>query len=221
MLSKKPAVTAALLAGLLSMTMAGQAYAAPSPAPQPVSGERYLTAMVNGKETKYLAPARNDVELQAQINAHLKRAPGGVQISKNQISYMGGKFIMTFALPGQVEGTDPTRSAPDVAADPTNSTALAGSSKCSALWFCFFDGVNYTYPRGQLSDCGFQDLNSFGWVDRVESVAQNLLGGYVDYRNHTSGGHGNDEFLFFTDTLYTQHSTVPYPNVADHVYNNC
>ncbi|WP_435126720.1 hypothetical protein, partial [Micromonospora tulbaghiae] len=101
MLSKKRLFLSGLLAGLMLAIGAAPAQAAaPSPAPQPVGGERYITMKVNGEETRYLAPARNDKELQAQIDAHLKRAPGGKQISKNQISYLDGKFIITFALPG-------------------------------------------------------------------------------------------------------------------------
>ncbi|WFF02974.1 hypothetical protein [Micromonospora sp. WMMD964] len=196
------------------LTGAGTAQAAPSPGPQErVNGERYITTKVNGKETRYLAPARNDRELQAQIDAYLKRAPSGKQIQKNQIAYNGGKFIVTFALPGQVEGTDPNR----VVSDDFSTL----STKCDRHWFCFFDGANYVYPRGQLSDCGWQDLNDFGWIDRTESVAQNLVVGWVQYLNHTTGGHENDVTLFWTDTNADQRSTVPYPNMADHVRYNC
>ncbi|WP_435126158.1 hypothetical protein, partial [Micromonospora tulbaghiae] len=114
----------------------------------------------------------------------------------------------------QTEGTDPTR----VAAGDYSTL----SSKCSGGWFCFFDGINYTWPRGQLSDCGWQDLQNFGWVDRTESVAQNLPDGWVEYQNHTFGGHENDEHLFYTDTLFDQDSDVsPYRNMADHVWYSC
>lgn len=197
-------IVATVLAG------AGPIHASPSPRSQePISGERYITAKVNGAETRYLAPARNDRELQAQIDAHLKRAPGGVQINKNEIAYNNGKFIMTFALPGQVEGTDPSRVA--------SSDFSVQSNRCQANWYCFFDGVNFTYPRGQLNDCGWQDLANWGWHDRTESIAQNLLSPYkVFYENHTTGGHGNDETIFWTDAGSDERSSVPYPNMADH-----
>jgi hypothetical protein len=215
-MSRNRLLLSVLMTASLTLTIGAPAQAAtPSPAAsQHTPGERYLTIKVNGEETRYLAPARNDKELQLQINAHLKRAPGGEQISKNQISYLGGRFIMTFALPGQTEGTDPTRVASD------DNSIL--SSRCGRGWFCFFDGVNFTYPRGQLSDCGWQDLQDFGWSDRTESAAQNLAYGWVEYQNHTSGGHGNDVHLFHTDTLWDEDSNVaPYRNMADHVWRSC
>lgn len=64
-------------------------------------------------------------------------------------------------------------------------------------------------------------MSQYGWHDRTESVAQNLRG-WVQYLNHTSGGHGNDVHLFFTDTLWTEISDVaPYRNMADHGNRHC
>lgn len=64
MLSKRRLFLSGLMAGLMLAIGAVPAQAgSPSPAPQPVEGERYLTAKVNGQETRYLAPARNDREL--------------------------------------------------------------------------------------------------------------------------------------------------------------
>lgn len=215
MSSRTRPLLSALIASLTLVIGAPAQAVAPSPsASKSGQGDRYLTVTVNGEESRYLAPARNDKELQAQVDAHLERAPGGEQISKNEISYLGGKFIITFALPGQTDGTDPTRAA-------SGSYSML-SNRCTLGWFCFFDGVNFTYPRGQLSDCGFQDLQDFGWSDRTESVAQNLADDWVSYRNHTSGGHGNDVLLFWTDTLWDEDSDVsPYRNMADHVNRNC
>jgi hypothetical protein len=172
-----------------------------------MTGEREVVAVVNGEETRYLAPARTEEELQAQIDAHLARAPGGVQINENEISYDGGRFIMTFAKPGQQVGTDPT---------------VQASSDCTFAWYCFYDGINFTYPRGRFSDCGWQDMSAWGWHDRTESVAQNLLGTWIQYLNHTTGGHGNDVHLFFTDTLFEEIPDVaPYRNMADHGVRHC
>lgn len=128
-----------ILAGLFIATSSSRALAGPDPSPSPdtvsVGAEREVVAVVNGEETRYLAPARTQAELQAQIDAHLKQAPGGVQINENEIAYDGGKFIMTFAKPGQQVGTDHTTQA---------------ASDCTSLWYCFYDGVNFTYPRGRF-----------------------------------------------------------------------
>jgi hypothetical protein len=65
-------------------------------------------------------------------------------------------------------------------------------------------------------------MSAWGWHDRTESVAQNLLATWIQYLNHTTGGHGNDVHLFFTGTLFEESSDVaPYRNMADHGMRYC
>lgn len=79
--------------------------------------------------TATAAPARA-ADLQAKVDAYLKANPGGVQIGPADIAYSGGKFVVTVA----------------------RADFAAGSPDCPSGWFCFYDGPNYTYPRGKLSD---------------------------------------------------------------------
>ena len=139
--------------------------------------------------------------LQAQINAHLAAYPGGTQISATEISYADGKFVMSFV--------------------PTGKSASAAD--CPASWFCFYDQVNYGYPRGKLSSCGWQDLASWGWHDRTDSAYYNMSTGSVSFINHsTAPDHSLDYTLFSLSTSVRGDSDVaPYRNMADHVYRFC
>jgi len=144
------------------------------------------------------APAA--VGVQAQIDAHLAAAPGGIQISPNEISYAGGRFVITFA--------------------PANTSVGAD---CPAGWYCFYDHVNYGYPRGRLSSCGWQDLAWWGWSDRTESAHYNLATGSVTFINHGRyADHSDDTTLFRIGASDRYRSDVaPYRNMADHVYRYC
>ncbi|MEH1130151.1 hypothetical protein [Micromonospora sp. CPCC 206061] len=186
---------------------AGQGAAmAAKPAPSLGSAE-VVQKRSDGKVSRYLAPARTKAELQAQIKEQLRRAPGGVQIADNEVSYDNGRFIMTFARPGERTRDDASTLAVD----------------CGGYRFCFFDGPNFTYPRGRLNDCGWQDLWTFNWGDRVESSAQVrpspvfvLYIGHGAYPNHS-----DDDVYWFTDGNDREVATVPNPNAADHVNQNC
>jgi hypothetical protein len=148
-------------------------------------------------------PSPSPSDVQAQIDAQLKAYPGGVQISPTEVSYDNGRFVMTF-----------------VQAEP----AVAGSADCPFGWFCFYDNRNYGYPRGKLSDCGWQDLAVWGWQDRTESVHYNMSSGSVAFINHvpTPWEHAYDEFAFGVGTSLPHLSdTSPYRNTVDHVERFC
>jgi hypothetical protein len=142
------------------------------------------------------APARA-ADVQDQVDAYLKAHPGGVQVGPADIAYSGGRFVVT------VVRTDRTAAAPD----------------CPSNWFCFYDGVNYTYPRGKLSDCGAQDLGNWGWRNRTASVHYRMSTGSVTFINET----GSTDTPLFTasTTRRTIADVAPYRDMADYVYRSC
>ncbi|MFG1609581.1 peptidase inhibitor family I36 protein [Actinoplanes sp. NPDC049265] len=140
--------------------------------------------------------ATSAAELQAQIDRQLQVVPGGEQTAVNEVSYGGGRFVVTYARPGATQ-----LEAPD----------------CPSGSFCFYDSLNFVYPRGRLSDYGWQDLATWNWQDRTESV-HNMTNTGVVFQNHTSGGHGNDQVLFCQRALSADPNVYPYANVADHVH---
>lgn len=147
--------------------------------------------------------ASSPAELQKQIDTQLRIAPGGRQTAVNEVTYDGGKFVVTYALPG--------------------AKALAVED-CPNNWFCFYDNPGYGYPRGKLSDCGWQDLARWGWNDRTESTS-NGTNASVDYINHydrgnPANGHSLDQFLWEDWPAFAK-GNVPYPNTADHVNRLC
>jgi hypothetical protein len=148
-------------------------------------------------------PASTMQELERQMTLQLKLAPEGTRISINEISYGGGRFVVTYALPG--------------------NTTL-GVLDCPSGWFCFYDGPNYTYPRGRLSDCGWQDLASWGWQDRTESVhnATNSRVYFIEHQDYGNPGNGHTyDYVpfFFLPGGYTP--TLNAPNLVDHVNRAC
>ncbi|MEU8267212.1 peptidase inhibitor family I36 protein [Sphaerisporangium sp. NPDC049002] len=111
--------------------------------------------------------ARSDAELRQQMALQLKIAPGGVQTSRNEISYADGTFVVTYALPERV--------------------TVAAVADCPSGWFCFYDGKDFGYPRGKLSSCGWQDLANWGWNDRTTSVHNNIKW-QLGFREHDDLG---------------------------------
>lgn len=145
-------------------------------------------------------PSRESDRIQRQVDAYRMTHPGGNQVSATEISYGGGAFIVAVVRAANgPEGAD-----------------------CPGGWFCFYDGINFIYPRGRLSSCGWQDLAWYGWSDRTESVHYNLSSGSVWFINHYGVNHSGDASLFYVDTgLRTRYDVTPYRNIADHVYRYC
>lgn len=102
-------------------------------------------------------------ELQAGVEREMRVNPGGVQTAPDEISYDGGRFVVTVAKPGQQ-------------AEP----------RCTAGWYCFWDGYNYTGNRGRLSACGEQGLAQYGWANRIKSV-YNPTQHTVRFRDYATG----------------------------------
>jgi hypothetical protein len=147
--------------------------------------------------------ATSRAELRQQVQLQLQLFPGGVQIDENEVAYQGGAFVMTFALPEQ-------------------AIRPRATADCPSGWFCFYDHANFGYPRGKLSDHGWQDLGPFGWSDRTESVHNNTTT-RVEFDNHVdfgdpANGHTFDELDIFGADAHTTLSTVSRPNTADHVF---
>ncbi|GAA2412322.1 peptidase inhibitor family I36 protein [Nonomuraea africana] len=147
--------------------------------------------------------ATSRAELQRQIDLQMELYPGGTQIAPNEVSYAGGRFVVTYADPGRI-GT-------------------LGSPDCPSGWFCFYDNTYFGYPRGKLSDWGVQDLSAYSWSDRTESVHSNTTA-CVSFWNHRDPQHPvnqigtNDEWLFTVDNYTRSISNVGTDrNMADHV----
>jgi hypothetical protein len=155
-----------------------------------------LLALVAGATVPEVAVAASD-----PVEEYLLRYPGGTRINATEISYGGGVFIVTV----------------------TRASGIQASPDCPSGWFCFYDDINYGYPRGKLSSCGWQDLAWWSWHDRTESVHYNLATGSVSFINHAPGtGHGSDTRLFDVSSGASTLSDVsPYRNMADHVYRFC
>jgi hypothetical protein len=124
---------------------------------------------------------------------YLAKHPGGTVLNDNEISYADGRFVVTLVKP------------------PT-ANAIAD---CPAGWFCFYDRTAYGYPRGRLSDCGWQSLITYGWQDRVESVYYNLPRGSVEFRDYGT------PIFSVTAAAKADSDVSPFRNRATEVYRRC
>lgn len=168
-----------------------------------------LTLLLSTATAGAAAPADTSAgraaALQRQVDAYLAAHPGGKQINETEIAYGGGAFIVAVA---------PAPGGSGAAGD----VVTLASPDCPSGWFCFYDGVNFTYPRGRLSDCGWQDLGWWGWRNRTESAHSNTSG-TVYFLGETGD----------TDTIYFSVSpsrrsiadVSPNRNRADYVYRQC
>jgi hypothetical protein len=127
------------------------------------------------------------------VAAFLAAHPGGVPINDNEISYGGGAFVVTLAQPPG------TLAAPD----------------CPSGWFCFYDRVNYGYPRGRLSSCGTQDLGTWGWQYRTDSAHYNMSSGTATFF------YSSTRIFAIGVNARTAPDVTPYRNWADRVTRSC
>jgi hypothetical protein len=110
------------------------------------------TAQAAARDEAGLTGAPNTV-IRQKMHEQLLRAPGGKVTGPSQITYGGGTFVIDFAPePGAAGKTQ------------------LGTPNCPDYWVCFYDGSNYNYPRGKLRACGQQDLATWGWRNRINSV---------------------------------------------------
>jgi hypothetical protein len=116
---------------------------------------------------------------------YLADHPGGEAVNDNEISYGGGVFVVTLRPLGAL-----------------------GVPDCPSGWYCFYDKIDFGYPRGKLSACGRQDLANWGWQYRIESAHYNMSAGYVVF-------YYNDLPLFSVGVDNRTLSDVdPYRNLA-------
>jgi hypothetical protein len=156
-----------------------------------------LTAVLSRNSARTVPARTVDPVVQREVEAYLAANPGGRQINATEIAYGDGAFIVTIVP----------------------EAGILGVADCPIGWFCFYDGVNFGYPRGKLSDCGWQDLGWWGWRNRTDSVHYNMASGSVTFINETGS---IDTSLFSVDTVHRTISDVsPYRNMADYVYRFC
>ncbi|MEU0154387.1 hypothetical protein [Micromonospora fulviviridis] len=132
---------------------------------------------------------------QRQLADYLAAHPGGTVVNDNEISYQGGRFVVTLRRA------------------EVGTTATAD---CPWGWYCFYEWPNFGYPRGRLSSCGWQNLATWSWQYRVESAHYNLGSGYVSFYYYF------DQRLFDVGAGNRVRSDAsPYRNWANYVYRYC
>lgn len=189
-------VLALLVAGAPASASAGPS-AGPSLGPSPGPSAGPSSGLAAGAGVADDPAAGSTIE--ELIEAYLAEHPGGVRINETELAYDGGTFIVGVARP--------------------DGPAVLAAADCPSGWYCFYDGTNYTYPRGRLSDCGWQDLGTWGWRNRTESAHYNLSYGNTTFLDETGA---TDTKLFVISTANRTIADVsPHRNRADYVYRAC
>lgn len=183
---------------VVALVVSALAPAAPAVAkPATDTADRAVTRLTKAEADVVFRQARTDAALEEQVALYMKRTPGGTRISKTEVSYDDGAFVMEFA--------DPARAKATVLAEPD----------CPSGWYCFYEGYHYRYPRGRLSDCGWQDLARWNWQDRMSSY-HNTTPRLVFLYNHVDPAHIGDEELWQM-WGYEAWPNLPWPTVDDKV----
>lgn len=128
--------------------------------------------------------ARPVPSVQRDIDEHLRKFPGGIQVSDNAIAYGNGEAVAVFPSPGEEHA--PTGLGPNVrTAEAAGMGLLAGANDREARavegcpagrpdnrWYCFYEHKDYGGARWQFhdtrvgwaTDWGFNDMTS-SWVN--------------------------------------------------------
>jgi hypothetical protein len=127
------------------------------------------------------------VPLQHRIAAQLQLAPGGQQISANEIAWNGGQVIMSFPLDGQRQAPKSSPAAVQLmaAASPQGAASKPGGGVtpmdiegCPTVifgndWYCFYADINWGGRRLQWSDpyplSQWVHFSDYGFVNQTSS----------------------------------------------------
>jgi hypothetical protein len=145
------------------------------------------------------SPAGTSTAAAGYLAAH----PGGQVLNNNEVAYHHGTATLIVTVTRPI--------GPQLWPD------------CPYGWYCFYEYTNYGYPRGRLSDCGWQDLSWWGWQDRTESAYYNLNNGQTVFIHHTPGTSRAYDYRIFTISVLTRGipDVAPYRDMADYVYRYC
>jgi hypothetical protein len=174
--------------------------------------------------------------VQERIDAQLKLAPGGTQISANEIAWDGGKMVMSFPAQGQVaapvssssaiklQAKNKTTAAKALAAQGSGSSAkpVAAASDvvttqsmnthgCPTVvfgndWYCFYDGTNWGGRRLQWSD-RYCSVSGGNSVDFSGYGFRSKTSSWVNGGGFRIAVYGNPQFLW-DETDHTTSSWV-------------
>lgn len=160
----------------------------------PTSASTTLETKI-ASEAKQAGLSKSEVAgLQKQIDKQLATTPGGKQTGVNQVSWRGGKAVMTFPLPGEKQ------------ARAVNEPAGAlGTPNCSYAWTCLYEHSNFDGRRLTWSDCNFENLADWGFNDKTTSYHNNQTRGT---QTHVYNWTGSSWALLWTSTAPSSSSNV-------------
>jgi len=117
--------------------------------------------------------------LQGKIAQELRAHPGGVQISPNQIAWLGGSVVLTLPAPG-------ARTA--AASGVVPNTTLHG---CPGGWYCFYQDINFGGRMLQFQDCTpggtIQYFSTYGFRNETSSWVVNRSLNFVNVNDTETG----------------------------------
>lgn len=98
---------------------------------------------------------------------------------------------------------------------PADTTTLAAVT-CPSGWFCFHEEADFGNPRGKLSSCGWQNLATYDWTNRIDAAYYNLSAGSASFYE------SNGTYLFQVSAGNRSLSDVgSKKDKADKVYRAC
>ncbi|OEJ24875.1 hypothetical protein BGM19_26130 [Streptomyces agglomeratus] len=160
----------------------------------PTSASTTLEAKI-ASEVKQAGLSRSEAAgLQKQIDQQLATTPGGEQTGVNEISWRGGKAVMTFPLPGEKR-----------ARAVNEPLGALGTPNCNYAWTCLYEHANFDGRRLTWSDCNFENLANWGFNDKTTSWHNNQTRGT---QTHVYNWTGSSWALLWTSTAPSSSSNV-------------
>ncbi|MFF1818408.1 hypothetical protein ACFVWG_13995 [Kribbella sp. NPDC058245] len=160
------------------------------------------------------------MELQRQIDQQIAAAPGGRQISQNEVAYDGGHAIVTFNIPGRTGSPASSKvAAPDAVTSDVNGCPYGDFTQ----WNCVYEFANFNEGtngrRLQFNECGGRDLNTYNFRDKTSSWV-NTTGKKVHVSNFTTTG---SLVLLWEEPSHSKSSQVTpaNDNKADYIDIRC
>jgi hypothetical protein len=164
---------------------------------------------------RFALPAQQAAKLQQQIDDTLRQAPGGVQVSQNEIAWNDGTVVLAFPLPGQEKAP--------LSSNAVNAQADGHVEGCPygdlARWYCFYEHSYWGGRRLQFSGCGRYDFDPYGFRDQTSSWVNTKLFTNIYVWNYT--GSGSSSSVLWVEPTNSKSASTSADNQADYVLHNC
>ncbi len=132
-----------------------------------------------------------------EMSRMLELQPGGVQVSDNAMAWDGGETVVVWPSPG--ESNAPAGLGANVRSDVASELGLATTAAdapaakswqtCSAGYYCFYSGSNYSGTRLEFNTRCSGDVGAWGFSDQASSWVSRNYNKVINAHDYKGGPH--------------------------------